>query len=187
MTLNTIAATTQAPALVTAPEAGAPSALGRSVLVTLRAHAARLLRYSATSLIALAVSESTLLVLYGTGVLNATAAALVGNLAGTVPSFLLSRYWIWREAPRNRTARQIVLYWSTSVVCIALSSIATGEIARKAPKGLYPHLLVAGSGFVAMSFILWIAKYVVYHYMIFPVRAESMDAATEAGASPAVG
>ncbi len=153
------------------------------MLLTLRAHAARLVRYSATSLIALAVSESTLLVLYGTGVLNATVAALVGNLAGTVPSFLLSRYWIWRESPRDRTVRQIVLYWSTSIVCIALSSVATGEIARKAPKGLYPHLLVAGSGFVAMSFILWIAKYLVYQYVIFPVRAAHIDAATQEGAS----
>jgi putative flippase GtrA len=183
LALNTIAADTQGSVIVAAPDEAIRSAVGTSVFFTLRAHAARLLRYSATSLAALAVSESALLVLYGTGILNATAAALVGNLAGTVPSYLLSRYWIWREAPRDRTVRQILLYWSTSIVCIALSSVATGEIARTAPKGLYPHLLVAGSGFFAMSFILWVAKYLVYHYVIFPVIAADADATRQEAAS----
>jgi len=38
------------------------------------------------------VSETTLLLLYGTSTLNATADAFIANLAGILPSYLLSRY-----------------------------------------------------------------------------------------------
>ena len=59
-----------------------------------RAEIARLARYAATSGVAFAVSEATLLILYGLDLATATIAALIASLAGTVPSYLLSRYWI---------------------------------------------------------------------------------------------
>jgi len=52
-----------------------------------------------------------LLVLYGSGTVNPIVDAFLANLAGTVPSYLLSHFWIWREASRTRVGRQVVLYW----------------------------------------------------------------------------
>ena len=87
-----------------------------------RADVARLARYAATSGVAFAVSEATLLILYGLNLTTATVAALIASLAGTVPSYLLSRYWIWRDAARERVLRQVILYWIVSISCIALTS-----------------------------------------------------------------
>ena len=67
-----------------------------------RAGIARLARYAATSGVAFGVSEATLLILYGLNLTTATVAALIASLAGTIPSYLLSRYWIWRDAARER-------------------------------------------------------------------------------------
>ena len=147
-----------------------PRVIGRSgVLPQRRAQVERLVRYGATSAVAFAVSEATLLILYGSGVVDATVAALIANLVGTVPSYLMSRYWIWSEAPRTRVGRQVILYWITSIACIAGTSFTTGAIANLAPPGHRFHLAVVGAGFLVVSVVFWIAKFVIYQRFIFPV------------------
>ena len=133
-----------------------------------RAQIARLARYAATSGVAFGVSETTLLILYGNDVVNATVAAVIANLAGTVPSYFMSRYWIWKDAARTRVGRQVVLYWATSVVCMALTSLATGAIASLAPAGHRFHLAVVAVGFPAVTLVFWLAKFVLYQRVIFP-------------------
>lgn len=134
-----------------------------------RAQVERLVRYGTTSAVAFAVSEATLLILYGSGVVDATVAALIANLVGTVPSYLMSRYWIWSEAPRTRVGRQVVLYWITSIACIAGTSFTTGAIANLAPSEHRFHLARVGAGFLVVSIVFWIAKFVTYQRFIFPV------------------
>jgi len=135
----------------------------------MRAHKSRLVRYSATSVVALAVSETTLLALYATGTLNATSDGFIANLAGTFPSYLMSRYWIWKDSERQRVGRQVVMYWMISLASMMLTSFATGGIARIAPDGRVLRLFIVGSGFFIASFILWVAKYLVYQRLIFVV------------------
>ncbi len=147
-----------------------------------RASIVRLARYSATSVVAFAVSEFTLLALYGWDVTGATAAAVVASLAGTVPSYLMSRYWIWSEAPRARVGRQVAMYWATSILCIAGTSLATGAIARLAPSGQRFHLVVAGAGFLVVNIVFWLVKFEVYQRIIFPVYpggAQTPDGSSE--------
>lgn len=134
-----------------------------------RVRIARLVRYAATSAVAFGVSEATLLVLYGSGAVGATVAALLANLVGTVPSYLMSRYWIWSEAPRTRVGRQVVLYWTTSAAFIAGTSFATGGVARLVPADHPYHLVLVGLGFFVVSVVFWLAKFVVYQRAIFPV------------------
>jgi putative flippase GtrA len=163
----------QASPLVVRPAGPSPptsNAIGKPGSVPgRRARMARLLRYAATSLVAFGVSEATLLILYGTGVLDATVAALAATLVGTVPSYFMSRYWIWRDAARTRVGRQVVLYWSTSIACIAGTSLATGAIANLVPAGHRFHLAIVGIGFLAVSITFWLAKFVIYQRLIFLV------------------
>jgi putative flippase GtrA len=137
----------------------------------LRQNLSRLIRYSATSAVSLGVSEMTLLILYSTRTFDATVAALIANLAGTVPSYLLSRYWIWADSDRKRVGRQVVLYWTTSFVAMAVTSVATGALTAIAPAGHRAHVLVAGAGFLGLNLVLWVAKYVVYQKIIFRDRS----------------
>jgi putative flippase GtrA len=158
------------------------SAIGNQWLVPeRRARTARLVRYAATSMVAFAVSEATLLILYGSGVLDATVAACVANLVGTVPSYFMSRYWIWRDASRSRVGRQVVLYWSTSIACIAGTSLATGAIANLVPTGHRFHLAIVGIGFLVVSVTFWLAKFVIYQRLIFPAPEAESGGAGSAG------
>jgi putative flippase GtrA len=153
------------------------SPVGRARRLPLsRASIARLARYGATSVVAFAISEITLLTLYGLNVTGATTAAVLANFAGTVPSYLMSRYWIWSEAPRARVGRQVAMYWATSIVCIAGTSLATGAIAGLAPSGHRFHLAVAGIGFLLVNIVFWFAKFEVYQRIIFPVDTRRANA-----------
>jgi putative flippase GtrA len=134
---------------------------------------ARLARYAATSGIAFGVSEATLLFLYGFNLTTATVAALIANLAGTVPSYLLSRYWIWRDAARERVLRQVILYWAVSITCIAVTSLLTGALASLAPAGHPFHLMVVAIGFPVITLTFWLIKYFLYQRVIFPKSSAS--------------
>jgi len=143
-----------------------------------RTKIARLARYATTSGVAFGVSEATLLILYGSGVVNATVAAVFANLAGTVPSYLMSHYWIWRDAPRTRMARQVALYWATSISCIALTSLSTGAIVSLAPSGHRSHLAVIAVGFPVVMISFWFAKFVDYQRVIFQTTRPRHDSTT---------
>jgi putative flippase GtrA len=139
----------------------------QAFLARLRGHSRRLFRYTATSAISLGISEICLLALYSTRTLGVTLSALIATLAGTIPSYLLSRYWIWSEANRKRVGRQVTLYWATSLAAMIITSISTGLITKAAPGGHREHVIIAGAGFLAMNVVLWVTKYVVYQKIIF--------------------
>jgi putative flippase GtrA len=133
----------------------------------LRNHSQRLFRYAFTSGLSLGISEACLLALYSTRTFGATSSALLATLAGTIPSYLLSRYWIWSEANRKRVGRQVVLYWATSLASMGITAAGTGLITHAAPGGHRAHVIFAGAAFLAMNVILWFTKYLVYQKVIF--------------------
>lgn len=127
----------------------------------------KLFRDAFTSGVATGISELTLLALYASGFLGATGSAVLANLAGTVPSYLLSRYWIWPEADRSGSARQMGLYWFTSVVSLVVSTAGTSLAGAHAPAGHTAHVIMVGSAYIGTVAILWVAKFLVYHRFIF--------------------
>jgi len=140
----------------------------RTALFDRREQIARLLRYAATSGIAFGLSEAILLILCGTGTTGATLGALIANVTTTIPSYLMSRYWIWKDAERTRVGRQVVLYWATSAASIILTALATGAIAKIIPVGHRLHLVLIGFAFLLVNIFFWFAKFFVYHKFIFP-------------------
>jgi hypothetical protein len=90
----------------------------------------------------------------------------------------MSRYWIWSEAPRARAGRQVAMYWTTSIICIAGTSLATGAVTKLAPPGHHFHLAVAGVAFFLVNVVFWFGKFEVYQRIIFPIgqrRARTRD------------
>jgi len=144
----------------------------------------RLARYGFTSVVAFAISEVVLLVLGAATHLGATTEALIANLVGVVPSYVLSRYWIWSEADRRRPIGQASRYWLTSVASMAVSSFATGFAAHHAPRGHSAHLIVLGGAYFLISVVLWVAKYVAYQTVVFRTPATGrIGSAAEGGSA----
>lgn len=115
----------------------------------------RVWRYAVTSVVATVASEATLLIVYGTGALGASASAVVASLAGTFPSYAMSRYWIWPEADRGHSARQATAYWLIALVSLVLSSAATGAAAHLAPAGRAAQQSSASLSSACMAHFGW--------------------------------
>ncbi len=146
----------------------------------------RLIRYSATSAVALGFSEATLLIIVATKLTGATVAAAIANLVGVVPSYLLSRYWIWPEADRRRTGLQVAQYWTISIISMLITSLATGFIAHHSPTRGSARVALVGLGFLAVNLVLWLAKYVAYQRVVFRrgEAARQPDAGLDAESLP---
>lgn len=149
----------------------------RTRLILERPKVNKLLRYALTSGVSTGISEVTLLLLYASGFLGASGSSIVANLAGTVPSYLLSRYWIWPEADRSGAARQVGLYWVTSAVSLIVSTAGTSLAAAHAPAGHTQHVVVVGVAYVGTYALLWVAKYLVYQRIIFRSDGEGARSA----------
>ena len=149
-------------------------------LVRSRAQVARLVRYAATSVLAFAVSEIALLILYGSHAVGATTAAVIASVVATVPSYLMSRYWIWKDAKRTKVGRQLVLYWAVSAASILLTGLATGAIAHHIPANHSFHLALVGVAFFFVNVVFWFVKFVIYHKFIFPTDKTAEEVIVDA-------
>lgn len=145
----------------------------------LRAHRGRVGRYALTSVAATGVSEVALLELYGAHLLGAPAAAVVASAAGVIPSYVMSRYWIWPEADRRRPGRQALAFWVVALISLGLSTLLTGVAAANGPSGHLSHLAVVGAAYVGTYGMLWLAKFAVYQrYLFRTVGRGDRDAAS---------
>ncbi len=140
-------------------------------------------RYAVTSAVATGVSETTLLVVYGLHLAAASWAAVLASLAGTVPSYAMSRYWIWPEADRQRPGRQAVAYWVVALVSLGVSSVATGIAGANAPGAGAARLAVVGLAYVGTYGGLWVAKFVVYQRFLFRPARVPVASALPGGAA----
>lgn len=150
------------------------ASIGRIRGVVARPRIQKLLRYALTSGLATGISEVTLLALYAGGFLGATGSSIIANLAGTVPSYLLSRYWIWPEADRRGAARQMGLYWATSAAGLVVSAAGTSFAGAHSPAGHTAHVIVVGSAYIATVAVLWVAKFIVYQRVIFSSKTSGV-------------
>lgn len=146
-------------------------------LRALRALAARYTvfsRYTAGSVIAGVVSELVLLVTYGPGLLGPRAASVAGWAAGAVLNYGLNRWWAWGRRGRADLWRELLPYWAVTLATVALATWATGLADRAAPRlfgpgGLRPAFV--GAAFLAVYGVMFVAKFVLYHYVVFGARA----------------
>lgn len=132
----------------------------------------RIVRYASTSVISTIISETVLLSLFANHVLGAISSALLATVAGTLPSYFLSRYWIWPEADRKRPARQVTAYWVISFVALAVSSGATGIAARLAPHHGATRDIVVGTVYLGTYGLLWLGRFIVYQRFVFLAHSD---------------
>ncbi|MBF8185046.1 GtrA family protein [Nonomuraea sp. K274] len=153
------------------------------LLGRLRGRLPRILtRYTAGSVIAGVVSEVTLLTAYGTGLLGPGQASAAGWASGAVVNYVLNRWWVWRRRGVPKPVREVLAYWLTALAGLGISTWATeaaGRFAAHLAEG--PRLAVVGAVFLGVYGLLFVAKFVLFHYFIFADKSRS-EAGSGAGA-----
>jgi putative flippase GtrA len=128
-----------------------------------------LLRYSASSLIATAISQLVFFVCYAAGT-QATAAAVIGFAAGSVPSYLLNRQWAWGRTGPSHPTRELLPYVLITIasgfVITYLTTVAD-EWIRTMTYAHSARTLLAGTAYLAANGLTFVLKFVIFDRYLF--------------------
>jgi putative flippase GtrA len=144
----------------------------------------KLIRFTSVSLVATATSQAGIIVFYGIfhlwGVVQST---LVANLLATIPSYHLNRKWTWGKTGRSHLMKEILPFWTISIIGITFSffmSFGAKYVVHKhsypqvSAAAAWPHwantLIVMAVNFLAFG-IFWVLKLMLFN-KIFHVPNE---------------
>ena len=132
------------------------------------------MRYSLTSVVSVAVSETVLLVAFGLLHWPARTSNVVACAVGAVPSYHLNRTWAWGRRGRSRLWHEIVPFWALAFLGLAVSTWATDLASMMAHRAAASHLgatlAVMFAAFAAFG-VLWVGKFVVFNRLLFTDRS----------------
>lgn len=133
-----------------------------------------LTRYALGSVIAAVVSELTLLLVYGLRLGGPVAAAVCAWIGGSLVNYFLNRNWAWGRSGRAHPVRELLPYWLAALASLGASTWATSAADRMAPAltggdhGL--TVVVVGIAFLVTYGVLFVAKFLLFHYVLFTPR-----------------
>jgi putative flippase GtrA len=132
-------------------------------------------KYAVGSVIAFALSNIFFAVVYWRTDMP-VAASVAGFIAGAIPNWILNRRWAWQQTGRP-PAKQIVTYALVSAVVLVTTSLATKWINHEVAyvwhvqRGTGLRLLIVTAAYVAVTVVLFFAKFAVYEFWVFSERS----------------
>jgi putative flippase GtrA len=139
----------------------------------------RFIRFAGVAVASLATSEATLAVCDAVFHLTATPAAVSSWFTGAVVSYLLSR-WAWERKGKPDLLRETLPFWIISVVVVVVLTLSTKLgyiIARDHQLHGIKHAAVVGGVYFIANCITFLARFVIFHYVLFTDRRASKAAA----------
>lgn len=132
--------------------------------------ARRPVRYLMVSVVAVAVSQTTLLLCTVVLDRSPVASNLAAFVASTIPSYLLNRAWVWGRRGNHNVFREVLPFWVIAFLGLGISTVLVHLAAQwsDAP-------LVINAANLSAYGLLWVAKYLVLDQLLFSVIDEDED------------
>lgn len=125
-------------------------------------HRVKLLRFAGVSVVALVVTQSTLLLCKGILDWPGVTSNIVAVCLAAVPAYLLNRRWVWRKNGRHSVRGEIVPFWTYNLVGLVFST-ALVALADSWWGTTWSVLAANLVGFGA----LWIGKFLFLEKVLF--------------------
>ena len=127
----------------------------------------RAIRYSATSLICVGITQVLIIVFYKGLKLAPVPANLAATMITSIPAFCLNKYWVWGKRGRAHMRREVLPFWAFTVAGWCLSTGAVAMVSKwAAPHSTGQTLLVMGASIAGFG-ILWVLKYIFLDKIMF--------------------
>lgn len=129
----------------------------------------RLVKFGLVSVIAVLVSQTTLVVTFGLLHWEARPSNLAAFVLATIPSFELNRRWTWRRSGRTHLRRELVPFWILAFVGLLASDQAT-RFAAEASEELTSRTLRTVVVMVASLTtygVLWVVKFALLDRLVW--------------------
>ena len=147
----------------------------------------KFIRYSLVSVVAIIISQVTILICAWVFGLSGIAANTIGALAATPASYELNRKWAWGKSGKSHMWREVVPFWSLTLLGW-LASTGTVEIADSMAKshgvsGLGRALAIMGASLFAYG-VVWIVKFVIFNHVVFADRGAVAEGPASTSGAP---
>lgn len=134
----------------------------------------RAIRYSATSIICIGITQFLIILFYKVIKLDVTdrfnpevQANLAATMITSIPAFALNKYWVWGKRGRAHVRREVLPFWAFTVAGWALSTGAVALVSTWAePHSTKQTILVMGANIAGFG-SLWVLKYLFLDKIMF--------------------
>jgi putative flippase GtrA len=140
-----------------------PTTLTESIGRIRAQHGTKLIRFGAVSAFNVVFGQ---LMLYGAQVVlgwSPVASNVITVAIGTIPAYVLSRYWVWNKRGRSHFLREVVPFWVLTLIGFVLSTGAVWFVdSRWDPSPLMVNMVS-----LAAFGVVWVAKFVILDRLLF--------------------
>lgn len=126
-------------------------------------------RYSAVSVVGVALTQVLLLLGHGMFGLAAERANVAAVLLTSIPVFFLNRAWVWQLRGPSSMRREVLPFWAFTVAGLVLSTLAVAGVASVTDSTV--AVSVANVGAFG---VLWVAKFVVLDGVVFAADPDAL-------------
>ena len=130
-------------------------------------------RYSVTSAVSLVVSQISFVVLFGAHIMGAKYSSITATLVGTVPSYVMNRYWAFEKRDSNRLLHEVLPYIAMALISLVFSTWTTDFADSHASVVGSSHLvrvIWVDGAYLGSFAILWLAKFAFLNKILFAKR-----------------
>lgn len=126
--------------------------------------------YSLVSVIAVTVSQVTLVVCHAVFDLGAVPANVIAVAAGTIPSYELNRSWVWGKKSKSHLWKEVVPFWALSFLGLVLSTVTVAIV-----ESYNDSTLAISAANLGAFGVLWVGKFALLHFVLFKDHHEPND------------
>jgi putative flippase GtrA len=119
-------------------------------------HGEKAIRYCAVSVVNVVTGLSTLAFCHGVLHWSAVSANITAWMVSTVPAYMLSRAWVWKQSGSHRFGGEVLPFWILALVGLLFSTIVVDLVERHTERTIY--ILV---GNLSAYGVVWVAKYLI--------------------------
>ena len=126
-------------------------------------HGTKLIRFGAVSAFNVVFGQ---MMLYGAQVVlewSPVAANMFAVSAGTIPGYMLSRYWVWEKRGKSHLLREVVPFWVLTLIGFAMSTAAVWFVSTNWD----PTPLMVNVTNLSVFGIAWVAKFLILDRVLF--------------------
>jgi putative flippase GtrA len=138
----------------------------------------RFARFLLVALAAVVSSQVALVVFLDAAHMTAGISGVLAGVVGAVVSYVLSR-WAWERKGRPHVLKETLPFWIVSVAAWIVLGLATKlgvHMAASIPHhSLKWHLVVNGT-YLGANILTFLARFVIFHYVLFAERGSSAGA-----------
>ena len=135
----------------------------------------RFSRFVPVAVASFGASQIMLTLLLGPGHATAGISAIAAWFTGAAVSYILSR-WAWERKGKPNLVRETLPFWAVSVgaaIVLTLTAKYANHEALRMGMSHAARVLFVDAGYFAANCVTFLARFVIFHYVLFADRGSS--------------